>query len=165
MLSSVSAGLNRRRDGLFPAIKSGSIAAARLAPRFDDVTPKPMVLDGKTAALPDVGVVEVLVQLDDAACVASVADLGAVVARGAVHHRPALLQAGVKPVGADGDDLTLEDAFALVRVAGSAGATERWPKVGERLYDADGMRPASPAPQPPKQGRENPATAKLSLPS
>ena len=121
------AELNRRLDNLYEAVESGSIPAARLAPRIEEVSREKEALDGKIAALPVAGN-EPLLVIDDADIAGWVADLRAVVERGTVDERRGLLRAWVQRITADGDDLTIEYTFPLVSVAGPAGGTDGEPE-------------------------------------
>ena len=123
------AELNRRLDNLYEAVESGSIPAARLAPRIEEVSREKEALDGKIAALRDAGT-EPLLLIEDDDIARWVADLRAVAERGTVDERRGLLRAWVQRITADGDDLTIEYTFPLVSVAGPAGGTD-----GERERD------------------------------
>ncbi len=129
--------VNRRLNKLYEAVESGSIPASLLAPRFEQVSQDKEALEGRLAALPALGN-EPLLLICDADIEAWVADLRAVVERGSVDERRALLRAWVKRVVANGDDLTVEYTFPLVNVPGPGGAPGgggRGPATRTAVYD------------------------------
>ena len=129
--------VNRRLDNLYEAVESGSIPASRLAPRIERVSQDKETLEAKLAELPAPGSAPLLL-INDADIEAWVADLRAVVERGTVDERRALLRAWVKRVVANGDDLTVEYTFPLVNVPGPAGGPgggQRGPATRTAVYD------------------------------
>jgi DNA invertase Pin-like site-specific DNA recombinase len=115
------AEVDRRLTKLYEAVESGSIPAARLAPRIEQVSGEKDELERRLAELPS-GEVEPLLLIGDEDIESWVEDLRAVVDLGTVDERRALLRSWVQRVVATGDELTVEYTFPLVPVGSAEGA-------------------------------------------
>lgn len=111
---------DRKLDNLFAAVETGTIPAARLAPRIEAVSQEREALETRLQSLPESSD-EPILEIGASEIDAWVRDLRAVLQRGSPDERRGLLRAWIKSIVADGDDLTIEYTFPIVGVSTPSG--------------------------------------------